>query len=140
MKSSVKIITALDHSFRSLYQLYFQTHACHWNVTGTDFASLHAMLGEQYTRLWNSLDEIAERYRVMGELSPTSVGAIDAPMSILPRSEMLTALCTEQKAVILVLKSCIEELTLENDYSGADLLTGLLAEHEKECWMTQSSI
>ena len=140
MKSSVKIIPALHTSFTSIYHLYFQTHACHWNVTGTDFASLHEMLESQYTRLWNSLDLIAERFRVAGEFAPMSVDAVSAPMSISSRSEMLKALSTEQKAVILVLKSCIEELTLENDFSGADVLTGLLAEHEKECWMTQSSI
>lgn len=53
---------------------------------------------------------------------------------------MLTALVAAQESTILVLKSSIEALTLANDFAGADLLTGLLAEHEKECWMTRSSL
>ena len=73
MKDTSIVSTALKSTFNAVYELYFQTHSCHWNVTGTEFHSLHAMLGAQYTRLWNSLDDIAERFRVIQMSAPTSI-------------------------------------------------------------------
>lgn len=42
------------------------THNFHWNVTGPQFNSLHAMFMTQYTKQWNALDVIAERIRTLG--------------------------------------------------------------------------
>ncbi len=140
MKDTIVVSTVLKSTFNAVYQLYFQTHSCHWNIIGAEFYPLHEMLGAQYTRLWTSLDAIAERFRVIDMPAPTSIGPVDASLSTLISQKMLTELVQSQEAVIAVLRSSIETLTIENDFAGADLLTGLLAEHEKECWMTRSSI
>jgi starvation-inducible DNA-binding protein len=110
MNHSAQIKTTLDCVFSEVYDLYFKTHSCHWNVVAKDFHELHTMLQEQYTFLWNSLDEIAERYRVFEIAAPTTSIAVDASLSLLQRDELLKALLETQGKVIDTLKSTIETL------------------------------
>ncbi|RYE66682.1 MAG: DNA starvation/stationary phase protection protein, partial [Oxalobacteraceae bacterium] len=56
-----KIVESLSTVLADSYMLYLKTHNFHWNVTGPMFQTLHVMFQEQYTELWNALDDIAER-------------------------------------------------------------------------------
>ncbi len=135
-----KIKHTLDTVFGSVYDLYFKTHSCHWNVVAKDFHELHIMLEGQYNYLWSSLDQIAERYRVFDLPAPTVSHAVDASFSTESRDVLLTTLLSFADETIIVLREAIETLTAQDDAAGADLLTGMLAEHEKNAWMIRSSI
>ena len=65
-----EIAEGLGRLLADSYVMYLKTHGFHWNVTGPMFSSLHSMFMEQYTELWNALDEIAERIRALGHLAP----------------------------------------------------------------------
>jgi starvation-inducible DNA-binding protein len=52
------------------YSLYLKTHSFHWNVTGPQFNSLHAMFETQYNELWLAADEVAERIRALDVFAP----------------------------------------------------------------------
>jgi starvation-inducible DNA-binding protein len=54
------------------YSLYLKTHSFHWNVTGPQFNSLHAMFETQYNELWLAADEVAERIRTLDVFAPGS--------------------------------------------------------------------
>jgi DNA-binding ferritin-like protein len=54
------------------YSLYLKTHSFHWNVTGPQFNSLHAMFECQYNELWLAADEVAERIRTLDVFAPGS--------------------------------------------------------------------
>ena len=60
-----KIVKGLSGLLADSYTLYLMTHNFHWNVTGPQFNSLHAMFMGQYTEQWNALDQIAERIRAL---------------------------------------------------------------------------
>jgi starvation-inducible DNA-binding protein len=61
-----KIVKGLSALLADSYTLYLMTHNFHWNVTGPQFNSLHAMFMAQYTEQWTALDQIAERIRALG--------------------------------------------------------------------------
>jgi starvation-inducible DNA-binding protein len=48
-----KIVKGLSALLADSYTLYLMTHNFHWNVTGPQFNSLHAMFMAQYTEQWN---------------------------------------------------------------------------------------
>ena len=79
-KDRKKIADGLSHLLADTYTLYLKTHNFHWNVTGPMFNSLHTMFMTQYTELWLSLDEIAERIRALDYAAPGS-GAQYAKLS-----------------------------------------------------------
>ena len=64
------------------YTLYLKAHKYHWNVTGPMFQTLHLMFEAQYTELAMAVDEIAERIRALGALSPGSYREFTALNSV----------------------------------------------------------
>src|SRR3546814_20593096 len=62
------------------YTLYMMTHNFHWNVTGSQFNTLHTMFMTQYTEQWQALNSIAERIRALGHFAPGTYAEY-APLS-----------------------------------------------------------
>jgi starvation-inducible DNA-binding protein len=124
--------------------LYAKTHGFHWNVTGPMFNTLHLMFMEQYTALWNSLDEIAERIRALGEPAPFGA-ATYADLSTIPETkgiphamEMVKELVSGHEAVARTAREAFAVAEEANDQPTADLLTQRLQFHEKTAWMLRS--
>ena len=65
-KSRKAIADGLSRLLADEYTLYLKTHNFHWNVTGPQFNSLHAMFEVQYNELWLAVDAVAERIRTLG--------------------------------------------------------------------------
>lgn len=70
--------TVLEKVFLETYALYFKAHSYHWNVKSSNFHSDHAFLEGQYDSLWESLDEIAERFRALDLPAPSSAPSVSA--------------------------------------------------------------
>ena len=124
--------------------LYTKTHGFHWNVTGPMFNTLHLMFMEQYTELWNALDEIAERIRALGHQAPFG-GTSTGTLSSLPESQgvpaalaMVRELVEGHEAVARTIRSVFSLADDSNDQPTADLLTQRLQVHEKTAWMLRS--
>ena len=120
--------------------LYWQTHTSHWNVTAPDFISLHQMFEEQYTFLWNTLDELAERYRALELPAPIKTPSVDGKLSLLPRAELLASLLAQGEATAQGLKDAIEIFDDLDDTVSEDLAIGILATIDKNNWMLRSSL
>ena len=124
--------------------LYAKTHGFHWNVTGPMFNTLHLMFMEQYTELWNALDEIAERIRALGHPAPFG-GSTYSSLSSIPESEgvpqamaMVRELVQGHEAVARTIRGVFDLADAANDQPTADLLTQRLQIHEKTAWMLRS--
>src|SRR4051812_41946173 len=60
------VVHILNENLCDEYVLYTKTRNFHWNVTGPNFAALHAFFEKQYHELDEIVDEVAERARAMG--------------------------------------------------------------------------
>jgi len=67
-----QIAAGLSRLLADTYTLYLKTHNFHWNVTGPQFTSLHALFETHYNELAVAVDDIAERIRALGEPAPGS--------------------------------------------------------------------
>ncbi|WP_439813884.1 Dps family protein [Zavarzinia sp. CC-PAN008] len=128
------------------FVLYLKTHNYHWNVTGPQFNALHAMFMEQYTELWNALDEIAERIRALGFFAPGS-NAKFAQLTTLrdddgvPSAEqMVQNLVEGHEAVVRTAREAMKAAEAAEDAPTADLLTIRMKASEKFAWMLRSMI
>jgi starvation-inducible DNA-binding protein len=124
--------------------LYAKTHGFHWNVTGPMFNTLHLMFMEQYTELWNALDEIAERIRALGFPAPYG-GSIYSGLSSIPEAEgvpaalvMVRELVKGHEAVARTIRTVFAVADEAGDQPTADLLTQRLQIQEKTAWMLRS--
>lgn len=139
-----KIADGLSALLADSYTLYLMTHNFHWNVTGPQFNSLHAMFMAQYTEQWTALDVIAERIRALGYPAPgtykefvklASIKEVDGvPKAI----EMVQLLVSAQEATARTARKLFPIVDEANDQPTADVLTQRIDVHEKTAWMLRS--
>ncbi len=144
-KQRAGIAVALSHLLADTYTLYLTTHNFHWNVTGPQFNSLHAMFMAQYTELWNAVDPIAERIRALGQPAPGSYAQFaalsslpDAPAKPPKAMEMVALLVKGHEAVARTARAVFPVASDANDQPSCDLLTQRMDIHEKTAWMLRS--
>lgn len=128
------------------YALYLKTQNYHWNVTGPNFASLHALFEEHYTELTMAIDEIAELIRGLGEKAPGSFEAFQAISTIksgdanASAERMVKDLAAGQEAVSKTVQTALEAAQAAEDEVVIGALTERLTVHRKNAWMLNSSM
>lgn len=141
-----EIAQGLCRVLADTYTLYLKTHKFHWNVTGPMFSSLHALFETQYNELALAVDEIAERIRTLGTLSPGSYREFQAMTSIPEEDhnptaeEMVRLLAEGNEAVTATIREMFEIPDEFGDEPTLDLLTQRMVVHEKATWMLRSII
>lgn len=146
-KSRDTVIALLARLLADEHVLYVKTRNFHWNVTGLDFGSLHALFEAQYTALAGTIDEIAERLRSLGGVAPGSMKEFlkltrldEQPGGKLEAEKMLAALLVDHEAVIRLLRADIETADKAGDAGTNDFLVGILEAHEKTAWMLRAHL
>lgn len=140
------IADKLSNLLADSYSLYLQTHNYHWNVTGPQFNTLHAMFETQYAELALAVDEIAERIRALGVKAPGSYSEFGKRTSIPEATgnetaeEMVRRLVESQEAVVRTARDAFPVAEAANDEPTADLLTQRMQTHEKNAWMLRSML
>ncbi len=128
------------------YGLMLKTQNYHWNVRGSLFRAIHLMTEEQYEDMFASIDEIAERIRALGHVSPGSFEAFQELYELtgndpeLSDEEMINDLVAGHGALSKMLKQSIKNAEEKEDFATADLLTERLHAHDKYAWMLRSVI
>jgi starvation-inducible DNA-binding protein len=139
-----EVAEGLKEVLADSYTLYLKTHNYHWNVTGPQFQTLHTMFEEQYTELWNAVDEIAERIRALGPYAPGSYKAFAKLTSLeeseeVPQAEeMARQLGEDHEAVVRTARKVLHTAQKAEDEVTIGLLTDRMAVHEKTAWMLRS--
>jgi len=141
-----EIASHLSRLLADSYTLYLKTHNYHWNVTGPQFNTLHAMFEEQYTELATAIDEIAERIRALGIRAPGSYSEFTKLTSLQESDggeaaeEMIRQLVVGQETVARTAREAFPAADSANDEPTADLLTQRMQIHEKNAWMLRSML
>jgi starvation-inducible DNA-binding protein len=139
-----KIAEGLSRLLADTFSLYLKTHNFHWNVEGPMFNTLHLMFMEQYTELWNALDEIAERIRSLGFPAPGTYAGFERLSKVeetdgVPQAmDMVRLLVRGHETVARTAREVFGAADKGGDESTADLLTQRLQVHEKTAWMLRS--
>ena len=141
------IAAGLSRVLADTYTLYLKTHNYHWNVTGPQFNSLHAMFMTQYTEMWTAVDEIAERIRALGIFAPGSYAAFTRLSSVEPTDDdvpsaedMVANLVKGHETVARTAREAFKVAEAAGDEPSADLLTQRMQVHEKTAWMLRATL
>lgn len=127
-----------------VYSLMVRTHVYHWNVEGPLFEPVHKLTEAQYTNLFAAVDEIAERIRALDGKPAVNVNGFPTGVSNVPPSQtaagMIADLVRNHESVIRDMRPVVSAATKADDVVTADLLTGFIAQHEKDAWMLRSML
>ncbi len=137
---AIRLCGVLD----AVYSLMVRTQVYHWNVEGPLFEPVHKLTEEQYTVLFATVDEIAERIRALDVKPAVNINAFPTGVSNLPATQtaagMITDLIRNHECVIRDMRAVAAAATIADDLVTADLLTGYIARHEKDAWMLRSML
>lgn len=141
-----KISDTLRLVLADTYVLYVKTQNFHWNLIDPRFYPLHKMLEEQYEKLAEAVDQVAERIRALGAISPGSLKeflnltSLKESDGILSGDSMLKDLLKDHETVIKALRKGIHEANSLGDDGTGDLLIELIRDHEKTAWILRSHV
>ena len=144
-KNSHEVAVILNALLADEQVLYTKLRNYHWNYEGSNFSEMHAFYEGQYEQLAEIIDEVAERIRMIGHYS---TGRLKDFLSITRLLEQdytnhqqtqLKNLLDDNETIIRQLRRDITETGDKyQDVGTADLLTGVLRQHEKMAWMIRS--
>ncbi|NNC90013.1 MAG: DNA starvation/stationary phase protection protein [Akkermansiaceae bacterium] len=141
---SEQVVTALRQVVADTYALMGQTHLCHWNVRGPGFFALHEAFEQQYTELFEAVDEIAERVRALGALAPGGLGNLAAMAGMTELNEdagakeMVRHLAAVHRHTVANLTRARDLAGEADDNESEDLVIARIQVHEKTIWMLES--
>jgi starvation-inducible DNA-binding protein len=138
---AIKVLSTL---MANTYSLLLKTQSVHWNVVGKDFVGIHKMTEEHYNSLFDAIDVIAERVRMIGGVPIASferlseMSCINSELSAKSGLEMVAELASDHQVICRELKCGCESLSKTDDYGTVALLSERLSYHEKTLWILSS--
>jgi len=140
-KEKLTVVECLRQEQANAVQLYLQYKGYHWNVAGPFFHDLHIMFDENAKHVLDTVDELAERQRILGmpaeytlkQLLQSSTVMEEEKLPTNPK-EMVEHLVLTHRLVIRGLKKGFELADRVSDLGTADLCTRLVQLHEKMEW------
>lgn len=123
--------------------LYIKTRKFHWNVAGESFMEMHKLFESQYTELETVIDIVAERISKLGGKTIGTMNEftlltriIEHPNKYPVQRAMISELLSDHEILITELRKDIDLCADENHDAGtADMLTGILQQHESIAWI-----
>lgn len=144
-ESREKSASALKQLLADTYTLYLKTHGFHWNVEGPHFQQLHALFMDQYTEMWEAVDDLAERIRALGHYAPSSyaemakVANIKEEAGQLEWRDMVVALAKGHERVAQSARDVLRVAEDVGDDATADVVNPRITLHEKTAWMLRAT-
>jgi starvation-inducible DNA-binding protein len=145
--SARAIANAVNPLVADAFALYVKTKNFHWHLAGPQFRDYHRMFDEQADSIFEEIDEMAERVRMLGQTTIRSIGHIsllqtiadDDDAFVAPR-EMLNRLLKDNRQTAEALRAATQVCDDHNDPVTSDLLQSVLGAAEKRIWFLFESL
>lgn len=130
------------------FVIYIKTRNAHWNMEGSDFYSKHKFFEDQFEKIDDIIDDLAERIRSLGHYAP---GTMKEFLQLTNLSEAtpqnneslsyIRDLLIDHESVIMHLRKNINRFANDlQDAGTSDFITGIVEQHEKMAWMLRSHL
>jgi starvation-inducible DNA-binding protein len=140
------LVNGLKVLLASNFVLYLKTHAAHWNVKGMFFKELHELFGDQYQDLWDNVDIIAEKIRMLDSdvtLTPNeqlSMTVIEPNQLIQDGVGYCKTLFNDHNRMIMLLNKVFALAEAEGNQAVMNYLADRLDVHAKHRWFLKATI
>ncbi len=135
-----EIVTTLQKQVANAFILYLNYKHYHWQTFGPLFRDLHRFFDELAGEVYKTIDELAERVRMIGQ-NPVSridefqaIATVDSAAKNSNMREMVKEADENAKRVIFEMRQAISVANENGDPGTADVLTRFVQIHEKHEW------
>jgi len=145
---SEEVANALIGMLADEFILYVQTRKAHWNVESPHFFFLHKLFEDQYRRIGELIDDVAERIRSIGYFAPATLREYLQLTHLTEQSHrtgydngFLRDLLMTHESIIMNLRKHIDSVDQKlRDAGTSDFITGVVMTHEKMAWILRSHL
>ncbi|WP_243317449.1 Dps family protein [Geothrix paludis] len=142
------VIDHLNAELATAFVLALNAKRYHWTVTGPHFRDYHLRFEDLYTAADGTVDELAERIRMMGgvpihapaQIEAQTKAAISNPSARLDPEAMLKEALANEEVTVSLMHEGIELANDAGDPGTADLLTRFVQVHQKEAWFLREML
>lgn len=142
------VIDHLNAELATAFVLSLNAKRYHWTVTGPHFRDYHLRFEDLYAAADGTVDELAERIRMLGGVplhAPAQIEAetearVSSPTVRLDPEAMLQEALANEEATISLMHQGIELANSVGDPGTADLLTRFVQIHQKEAWFLREML
>ena len=141
------VVEILNILLADEYLLFTKTRNYHWNVVGKDFKERHEFFQQQYEKLDEMIDEIAERTRQLGGATVATMNEFmhitnlkEEPREYPTDLKMISNLLADHESTIKYLRKSADKCEEYKDMGTNDFLIGLMEIHEKMAWMLRAHL
>ena len=142
------VIDHLNAELATAFVLARNAKRYHWTVSGPHFRDYHLRFEDLYTAADDTVDELAERIRMLGgvplhapaQIQAQTRAAISDPAARLDPKGMLREALANEEAVVALMHEGIEAANGTGDPGTADLLTRFVQVHQKEAWFLREML
>lgn len=147
-KNLLEVARALNNILADEFVLYTKTRNAHWNVEGPDFHAQHLFFEDQYKKLEDIVDNVAERIRVLGHYAEATMGGFLKLTHLTEQTRekndshgFIKELLSDHESIITELREKINPMAEEwHDAGTSDFITNLMEKHEKMAWMLRAHL
>jgi starvation-inducible DNA-binding protein len=128
------------------YVFYYDAHSAHWNIVGSNFPQYHSFFEKVYTQVYEELDDIAERIRIINGLVPLyikdllNLSTIEGNLGGTGAVTLLNRLEFDNKVFLYNLKECFELAEHAEEVGLSNFLQDRIDAHKKLEWMIESTL
>ncbi len=143
-----EVAHSLNRLLADEHVLYIKTRNAHWNVEGPDFLTMHKFFEEQYEKLQDLIDDVAERIRSLGHFAEASMTEFLKQTHLTEQTRerndstgFMRSLLEDHETIIFHLRENINRYAEEwKDLGTSDFITELMKKHEKMAWMLRAHL
>lgn len=142
------VIDHLNAELATAFVLALNAKRYHWTVTGPHFRDYHLRFEDLYAAADGTVDELAERIRMLGgnpihapaQIEAQTRAGISNPSARLDPEAMLKEALANEETVVSLIHEGIELANAAGDPGTADLLTRFVQVHQKEAWFLRKML
>ena len=134
------VVESYQTQVANAFILYLNYKHYHWQTFGPLFRDLHRLFDELATEVYNTIDELAERVRMIGQNPVSHVEDFLKTATVKPakKGNNMRQMIEEADAnLLIVIKEMREAVATaddNNDPGSADVMTRFVQIHEKHEW------
>jgi starvation-inducible DNA-binding protein len=140
-----KLIEDLTVYLANNFSLYYMASACHWNVIGPDFPQLHMLFEKIYSDVYDQIDIIAEKIRMVQGFvvsNPTELlklSCINLECRPANSHEMVKILEKANCDIQIVIMNLFKTAEACNNQAIMNYCAERLDQHSKHAWMLRAT-
>ena len=134
------VVESYQTQVANAFILYLNYKHYHWQTFGPLFRDLHRLFDELATEVYNTIDELAERVRMIGQNPVSHVEDFLKTATVKPAKkgnnmrQMIEEADVNLLIVIKEMRAAVSTASDNNDPGSADVMTRFVQIHEKHEW------